>query len=235
MRIADLIEHERPRERCLRVGAHDLSLRECLAVLLGTGPRARGSMGTAQMLIERLSSSPVNSAQETAFFTVMSSQAVSFLESIPGIGKAGMARILVAFELARRYRNQFDSCRPSTVTADSLERRALAKVNSYWRNHAHEWIGFVPILPNATVCDLYVVEKGAKSHVSFRIQEFFAQLLVLRPRAFVLIHNHPSGNLRPSKTDYELTDKLRTVAENLEIELLSHWIVSGQHEQQIMF
>ncbi|HTL11712.1 MAG TPA: JAB domain-containing protein [Bdellovibrionota bacterium] len=110
-------------------------------------------------------------------------------------------------------------------------RRALARIPWTARCEPNEWLGFVPRYRSGRWGKLRVVEKGAKTHVHVDPAELFARILTLRPEAFVLVHNHPSGALVPSQADLLLTDQVRAVARRLGVGFPGHWIVaaSGEH------
>src|SRR4051794_38343667 len=122
---------ERPRERCLEKGPSTLSLRECLAVLLGSGPPGTGALGLARAILQRPGEGLAHGEEERAFFTAMESSGNSHLSGIDGLGPAGQARLLAAFELGRRYScyRQIGMPIPSThgVLSD-LAREALERV-----------------------------------------------------------------------------------------------------------
>jgi DNA repair protein RadC len=72
-----------------------------------------------------------------------------------------------------------------------------------------------------------------RTHVNFEPAELFSRLLALRPAAFVLFHNHPSGVLTPSAEDLLLTRRVAKLAASFGIELVGHWIVSPTGERWI--
>jgi DNA repair protein RadC len=71
------------------------------------------------------------------------------------------------------------------------------------------------------------VEKGARTHVNVDMQRLFLQLLLSGAPAFILLHNHPSGNLRASDADGELTGEVSRLARQLGLNCLSHLIVTA--------
>jgi DNA repair protein RadC len=226
---------ERPRERCLTLGAHSLSIRECLALIIGSGPPGEGCLGLAHKIVSRPGEGLGIPEQERAFFTAMESSPQSALSEIHGLGEASRARLLAAFELGRRYaqfRNNQNSIRRIPAPSE-LTQQALEKINPALRAEAKEWIGFLPFYRNGELGELCIVEKGVRTHVNVDPTEFFARLLALRPAGFFLSHNHPSGNPTPSPQDFELTKKVSDLARDLGIRHLGHWIVSEQSERLI--
>jgi DNA repair protein RadC len=222
--------HERPRERCLESGPSTLSLRECLAVILGSGPPGQGSLGLASQILTRPGSLPICD-EERAFFTAMESSGSSHLQGIDGLGPAGQARVMAAFELGRRYTRYRQSPVPERVSSYSTAAiDSLKRVSPTLRSEAREWLGFVALHRTGELGDLCIVEKGSRTHVNIDPAELFARLLTLRPKAFILFHNHPSGSVTPSFEDYHLTQSVRELAEPFGLKLLGHWIVSPQGE-----
>ena len=241
-KIALVPVQEKPRERCLETGPSCLSLRECLALILGSGPPGSGCLGLAQKILTRPGDGLGSSEEERAFFMGIETCGRSHLLDIPGLGPAGQARILAAVEMGRRYalfRTSSDRLKRSqkaSGSADSQARLAiqsLQRVSELERNAAHEWFGFVPVYRTGTVGHLCLVERGSRTHVNLDPVEIFARLLSLRPQAFFLVHNHPSGSSLPSLADSELTQRIDQVARTFGIHLLGHWIVSPQEESWI--
>lgn len=232
--IKELLVEERPRERCLNAGPQALSLRECLAVLLGSGPKGKGSLGLAREILEHTGDFPgATNLEERAFFTALESESASRLDILKGLGQAGRSRLLVAFEIARRYASFRETSRlhlTTSVHREDIIQKTVSRIAPSWRNRASEWLGFVPIFKMGGIGELCLVEKGTRTHVNVDLQELFAKLLALRPQALVLVHNHPSGDLRPSAGDHELTSEVGEVARKLGMELVAHLIVASTGE-----
>jgi DNA repair protein RadC len=235
MKMRELPATERPRERCLEKGARSLSFRECLALILNSGPKGKGSLGLAQDILDRPGSGLDESEEMRAFFLAMEVSSEAYLTGIPGLGEASQARLLAAFELARRYalfresrQKQIEPTQAQTLIKTA--KTALSRVTNEWRNETQEWLGFVPCYRTGEVGALCIVERGVRTHVNIEPMELFARVLALRPHGFILIHNHPSGDLTPSAPDQEITARVAQLARPFGIRLLGHWIVAAQGE-----
>jgi DNA repair protein RadC len=101
------------------------------------------------------------------------------------------------------------------------------------RLEAREWLGFWAQSRQGPWSELQWVERGVRTHVNFEARELFARCLPMRPRALVLVHNHPSGNTEPSWVDLQLTRRVGDLCQHLGIELKGHWIVGPQSETWI--
>lgn len=230
--IKHLHDTERPRERCLRSGAEHLSFRECLAVILGSGPPGVGCMGLADRLLKSFSASTHDEETLERLACEPSFQGVS------GLGQAGRARLLVCFELAKRFSRLQESKKPLRREArrhqTSLQQQALARVPWNERMHPREWIGFVPVFNDGRVGAFCLVERGLRSSVNFDVPLFFKMVLASQQTiGLFLFHNHPSGLLEPSVDDKRLTNELADLCARLYLHFAGHWIVSGASERQI--
>jgi DNA repair protein RadC len=234
--IEQMPEFERPRERCLQSGADCLSLRECLALILGSGPAGLGCLGVARQILQVPGEGLSFQDEEKAFFTGIEVAGTNYLKRVPGLGPAGQAKILAAFEVGRRYtlyryrQRKLILKRPSY---SDLTLTALSRVSMENRASPQEWFGFVPVHRSGEVGELCVVEKGARTHVNVDPAELFARILALRPHGVFLFHNHPTGFLIPSPQDFDITKRVDDIGIQFGIQLLGHWIVSLQGEKLI--
>ncbi len=240
--LATLLSQEKPRERCLETGPACLSLRECLALILGSGPPGSGCLGLAHRILSRPGEGLDPTEEERAFFMGMESCGRSHLIEIRGLGPAGQARILAAMEIGRRYalfRTSHERVKRGRSSSDvgnspaRLALQALQRVSDRLRFESQEWFGFVPVHRTGEVGQLCLVEKGSRTHVNLDPVEIFARLLSLRPQGFFLFHNHPSGSPHPSQEDRQLSQQIDRVSRTFDIRLLGHWIVSPQEESWI--
>jgi DNA repair protein RadC len=227
---------ERPRERCLESGPHCLSLRECLALIIGAGPPEIGCLGLASQIINRPGEGLSKAEEERAFFMAMEVSPTAFLKGFSGLGPARQAKILAAFELGRRYalfRNREETSQEQDCSLPQLAQAVLTKISPQERTQPQEWLGFVPVYRDGKLGEFCLVEKGSRTHVNIDPIELFARLLALRPHGFFLFHNHPSGVLKPSTQDLDITEKIHELSHQLGIQFLGHWIVASQGQRWI--
>lgn len=231
---------ERPRERCIENGPTCLSLRECLALLIGSGPKGLGCLGIASQILSRPGSGLDPMEEERAFFTAMEVSGPAFVKEFRGLGPAGQARLLAAFELGRRYaslrhppHSHSSQELDKKETLPHLARRALNRITIKQRHHSQEWFGFVPVYQTGRLGEFCSVEKGVRTHVNVDPAELFARILSLRPKGIFLFHNHPSGSLTPSQADFLLSQKVEELSAEFNIQLFGHWIVTAQSEYWI--
>ncbi len=229
---------ELPRERCLNNGAVSLSLRECLALLVtgdGSDPTDE-ALDVAARLLDRVGTDLPEPEQSHAFFNAMESSGQAHMNEIPGMGPTPRARVLAAFELGRRYDGYRARLRRSAhlrFEPQTLPLKALSQVPWERRQDVNEWLGFVPVYSSGEVGTFCLVERGLRHTVHTDPLELFSRLLTLRPQAFYLFHNHPSGDLTPSREDLNLTREVESLSARLGIRLLGHGIVSREEDAWI--
>jgi len=99
-----------------------------------------------------------------------------------------------------------------------------------------EWIGFLPAYRRSTGYEyspLILIDRGCRTHVNTDARTLFHSVLETQCDGFILVHNHPSGNLSPSQEDHLLTEKVQGLARALGVPLLGHAIVSHDHHEWV--
>jgi len=205
-------EDDQPREKLISKGTHALSDAELLAILLNDGYKQKSALMLAQEVLRSAS----NNLSEMGKLTLEQ------LKKIQGIGTAKATKIIAAIELARRrqagYMHQKMTIRQGRDAAlyfkPLLGDAALESFHVLYLNHAsrvlqHRCISIGGI--TGTIVDPKVI---------------FREALELGATQIILCHNHPSGNLRPSTADIQITEKLKAAGRLLDISVLDHIIVS---------
>lgn len=212
VKMKDLPKEERPRERLIRHGADRLANKELLAILLRTGTRNYSALTLAEKLIAKFDSLP---GLATASFEE--------LREVDGIGPAKATDILAAFELAKRLADskmEFQGVVNSPQDAAQLVLRELSLAD---KEH------FMIIMLNTKhrVIAKKTISIGHLHASLVHPREMFKEAIRRSSAAVILVHNHPSGDLTPSKDDISTTERLREVGELLGIDVLDHIIIGN--------
>jgi len=205
-------EDDRPREKLLQKGKLSLSDSELIAILIGSGSRNE----SAVELSKRILSSAKNNLSE------LGKLSVNQLCKFKGIGPAKAIAIVAALELGRRRRLE-----------EALEQKKITSSNSVFEimqpiigelQHEEFWIIY---LNNSNkVIEQFQISKGGITGTLVDIRITLKKALELGAVSLILSHNHPSGNLKASEADKQLTRKLKTAAASLDIKVLDHIIVT---------
>ncbi len=214
MAITDWPVGERPRERLLAQGAATLSDAELLAIFLRVGVTGKSAVDLARDLIRHFGSlNRLFAASESEF------------SSIPGMGPAKYAQLQAVLEMSRR------------ALGETLKNRAAfsspAVVRDYLRLH-------LASLPHEVFFALWVdsqnqliaseeLFRGSLSQTSVYPREVVKKALAHNAAAVVFAHNHPSGVSEPSAADENLTRELKQALALVDVRVLDHFIVAGQH------
>lgn len=205
-------EDDRPREKMLQKGRIALSDAELIAILIGSGSRNESAVSLSQ----RILASVGNNLSE------MGRLSIPELMEFKGIGEAKAISIAAAMELGRRRR-----------TGEALERKKITSSNSVFEYvqpiigelpHEEFWILY---LNNSNkIIKSAQLSKGGITGTIVDVRLAFKEALQLGAVGIILAHNHPSGTLKPSQADIQLTKKLKLAGDSLDIKVLDHLIIT---------
>ncbi|TBW27418.1 DNA repair protein RadC [Gramella sp. KN1008] len=205
-------EDDRPREKLLQKGKASLSDSELIAILLGSGSRNE----SAVELSKRILSSTHHNLNE------LGKLSVNQLCKFKGIGPAKAVTIVAALELGRRRRLE-----------ETLEQKKITSSNSVYEimlpilgELPHEEFWIIYLNNSNKIIEQFQVSKGGITGTLVDVRITLKKALELGAVSLILVHNHPSGNLKASEADKQLTKKLKTAAESLDIKVLDHLIVT---------
>ena len=203
---------DRPREKLLAKGKTALSDAELIAILIGSGSKNESAVQLSQRIIGGAKNS----------LNALGKQSVSELMNYKGIGEAKAITIVAALELGRRRRAEtvLETKKiTSSSTVFDLMQPLLGDLE-----HEEFWIIF---LNNSNkIIQQSQLSKGGITGTLVDVRLVFKMALQLGAVAVILVHNHPSGSLKPSGADKQLTQKLKQGGQSLDIAVLDHIIVT---------
>ena len=206
-------EDDRPREKLLRKTPNNLTDSELLAILLGKGTRDKNALDLAKELL----SSVKNNLNELGRLEIHD------LLKMNGIGKVKAATILAALELGRRRQGAGALEKP--VVRDS--RQVAGYLRVMLQDQRREVFAVIFLNQSNRVNHFEVVSQGGITGTVADPRLILKKALESHAVSIILSHNHPSGNLKPSKADEELTYKIREAARFFDIKVIDHIIVSN--------
>jgi DNA repair protein RadC len=210
VRVKDLPREERPREKLLRVGVENLSLRDLLAIVLRMGTQE----DSALTLADRLLATYGNLAE-------LARASVEELCAHKGIGLAKAAQIKAACELGRRLVGTSYGERPYIRCPRDAAQLVMEEMRHLDREH------FRALLLNTKhrVIATRNISVGGLNSSLVHPRELFKECIRASCAAVILVHNHPSGDPQPSQDDIRVTKRLREAGRLLGIEVLDHIII----------
>lgn len=215
-RIHDIPENDRPRERLLRLGPQALSDAELLALFINTGTKGENALQIGQRILRDYGSILNLSRLETAALT-----------DIKALGPAKAAKLAAAFELGRRSRE-------ASLPDIALDhpRRVFDFVGPELQALGYESVRLILLTTKLTLLRSEEVFRGSLNECTATPSDLIRKALIHRAHAFILIHNHPSGDPTPSDADRRLTRRLREAADLMGIQLQDHLIIGTPAESR---
>jgi DNA repair protein RadC len=203
---------DRPREKLRSKGSSVLSDSELIAILLNHGTREKTALELAREVL-RAAKDNLNELGKLG---------VKELTRIKGIGEAKAVAIVAAMELGRR--RQAMAYREKQVVSSSTD--VAGYLQNLLKDYRHEVFAVLFLNRSNKVNHFEVISEGGITGTVADPRIILKKALEEDAVSIILCHNHPSGSLKPSKADEELTYKIREAAKYFDIKVLDHLIVS---------
>lgn len=212
LNIKQWAEEDRPREKMVKLGTEALSDAELLAILIGKGSAKEDAVS----LMKRILADSKNN------LNTLGKMSIHELCQYNGIGEAKAITILAACELGKRRQMESPEERPDLGTATRIY------------NHMH------PIMQDLDVEEFWVlllnqhyrlikkvrISHGGITETAVDIRIIMKEAVLANTTILAVCHNHPSGNLKPSRQDDELTKSIKRACELMHIHFLDHVIIT---------
>ena len=208
-KIRELPEQERPREKLAALGANALSDSELIAILLRTGLPGANAVDVARQLIMRFGS-----------LSDLSRAGVTELAEIKGVGPAKAVQLAAAFGLATRLARE-------TLVRTPLDKPQLLYelLGPEMRQLGKESLRVVLLDTKLHLLRAEEVSLGSLNECLAHPREILRPAILHNAYAFILAHNHPSGDPSPSDADRRLTLRISEAARLLQITFFDHIII----------
>lgn len=210
--IKNWSEDDRPREKLLNKGKDALSDAELVAILIGSGSRNESAVD----LCKRILASANNN------LTALGKLSIKQLMDFKGIGEAKAIAIVAALELGRRRRGE-----------EALQQKKIDSSHSVFElmqpiigELPHEEFWIVYLNNSNRVIHKNQLSKGGITGTLVDIRLVMKTAIEVGATGLILAHNHPSGTLKPSDADKQITKKVKTASESLDIKVIDHLIVT---------
>jgi DNA repair protein RadC len=204
-------EEERPREKLFKYGEHRLTNSELLAILIRSGKKGETALDLARKILKKFKT-----------FRNMSHTDILEWKEFKGLGIAKLAQIKSAIEIGRRMgEEKIREKRIKIKSSEDASRILMPRM----RDLKKEVFKVLFLNTNNTLIDIVEMEEGTVNLANPIIREIMQKALQLFSSALICVHNHPSGNVTPSKEDKDFTEKLIKAGKVLDINVLDHIII----------
>ncbi len=205
---------DRPREKLQLKGAAALSNAELLAILINNGNKERSALDIAKEVL----AAGKNNLSELGKISVKD------LQKFKGLGSAKAITIIAALELGKR--RQASELLTKTVIRTSAD---IARyLQSVLQDYSYEVFAVVFLNRANKIIQFQIISSGGLTGTVADPRVILKKALEAEATSIVLSHNHPSGSLKPSRADEEITQKIKNAAAFLDIRIADHIIVSDE-------
>lgn len=209
-------EDDRPREKLLKKGPRALSNSELLAILLRTGTSGSSAIDIARKVMKKFGT----------FRNMVHTDARDWKE-FKGLGSAKTAHIQAALEIGRRFREDEASTGKQKITS---AKDIMDILMPQMRDLKTETFKVVYLDSNNRIIDIMDTTTGTVNHAMPIVREIIHSALQKFAVSIICVHNHPSGDPKPSKEDRDFTGELYHAGNVMQVKILDHLIIGdNQH------
>ncbi len=209
--IKSWAEEDRPREKLVEKGCEMLTNAELLAILIGSGSRNQTALNLCQEILQDVGEDLDKLGQLN----------VHELMKYKGIGKAKAVSIVSALEIGRRRKSNSSESKTLLNSSYAIYEFISPKL----RDKTEEECWIIYLNRGLKVIADERISQGGRSNVIIDPKVVFKKALDRKATSIVIVHNHPSNNLKPGREDIMVTNKLIVVGKSLDLPLIDHLII----------
>lgn len=214
MKMKELPMSERPYEKLQIYGSEVLSNAELIAIIIKTGTKSETSVSIAQKLLA-LGDGSDNS------LNIFQNVSLQELMKIKGIGRVKAIQLKAVCELAKRMSRPIDITKIKIISP-----KDVAELLTNEMKYEKREIVKVIILNSKNIIEKIVdVCYGGTNSAILKPRDVLQETIKMGAPKIILVHNHPSGDPTPSKSDFEFTERVVQASELMGIELLDHIVI----------
>lgn len=211
IKISKIPINDRPRERLINSGVESLSNEELLSILLNSGTKNISVKNLSEIILSR--AGDIKNLKKLTYHDLL---------KIKGIGSAKACVVLALIELSKRMNQKIDSF-------DKIKLLDPKIVFEFYKNKIdqnQEKFYSIYLDANKRVIKNKLLFIGTVNHSLVHPRDIFKEAYNVNAAFIICIHNHPSGNVKPSKEDINVTNRLKEIGDLMGIKLLDHIIIS---------
>lgn len=210
IKISQLAEEDRPREKLLLKGKAALSDAELIAILIGSGTPSMSAVDLSRHILSAVNHDLYSLARLS----------IQDLKKFKGIGEAKAISIIAALELGRRRKDSEPTIKPKITCSQDIYELMKPEL----QDEQIEYFFLILLSRSNQVMKKHLISQGGTAGTVVDTKLVFKAALEHLAQSMILVHNHPSGNLKPSEQDKRLTERMVKVGRELDLPILDHVI-----------
>ena len=223
MKMKELPMSERPYEKLEMYGEHTLSNAELIAIIIKSGTKDESSVSIAQKILTL----EKNGENNLRFLQNIS---IEEFMSIKGIGKVKALQLMAICELTKRMSRPLNTNQVQINSSEDVAELLIEEM----KYEKREVVKAILLNSKNIIIKIIDVCFGGTNSAILKPKDVLQEAIKIGAPKIILVHNHPSGDPTPSKSDYDFTDRLVQASTVMGIELLDH-IVIGEHGFRSIF
>ena len=224
VKMKELPISERPYEKLKTYGAEKLTNSELLAIIIKNGTKEYTALDLANNIL-KLNDNDVK--EDLSFLQDIS---ISEFMKIKGIGEVKAIQLLAVCELVKRINKPINKEEIKIKDAKDVAKLLMNEM----RYEKREVVKLILLNNKNIVLKIKDISYGGTNFAMIEPREVLSEAVKLQAPKIILVHNHPSGDVVPSKSDFNITDRIYEAAEIIGIKLLDHIIIGNNRYESIL-
>ena len=224
IKMKELPISERPYEKLELYGADKLTNSELLAIIIKTGTKDETAVSLAQRILK------LNDTVQKEDLSFLQNISISEYMTIKGIGKVKAIQLIALGEIAKRINKPINK---QNIKIKSSKDVANLLMNEL-RNEKREKVKIILLNSKNIVMKIKDISYGGTNFAMIETREILEEVIKTQAPKMILVHNHPSGDVTPSKADFSMTDRIYDAAKLVGVELLDHIIIGDNKFESIL-
>ena len=215
---------ERPYEKLEMYGAESLTNSELLAIIIKSGTKDFTAIDLAKNILK------LNESTEKNDLSFLQEISIIDYMNIKGIGKIKAIQLLAVCELAKRMNKPISN---KSIKVKSSKDVAELLMNEL-RYEKREKVKLILLNNKNIILKIKDISYGGTNFAMIEPKEILNEVIKIQAPRFILVHNHPSGDTTPSKSDFNITDRIYEASDILGIQFLDHIIIGNNSFESIL-
>ena len=223
IKMKELPISERPYEKLEIYGAQNLTNSELLAIIIKTGTREDTAVGLAQRILK------LNDGMNKDDLSFLQDISITDFIKIKGIGKVKAIQLLAVCELAKRINRPINKQNIKINNSNDIAKLLMNELKHEKREKAK----LVLLNGKNIIIKIVDISYGGDNFAMIEPKEILNEAVKLGAPKMILVHNHPSGDVKPSQSDFNITDRIYEASELLGIKFIDHIIIGNNKFESI--
>lgn len=228
VKMKELPESERPYEKMKLYGAKSLSASELLAIIIKCGTKEDTSVDLAQKVLN-LNNKKTNKQSNDLHF--LQDLTIEELTKVKGIGEVKAIQIISTCELAKRMSKPINSLKIVIKDTKDVANLFMDEL----RYEKREIVKLLILNSKNVVLKIMDIALGGGNFALLEPKVILQEPIKMGASKIILVHNHPSGNPKPSDADFQITDRIYECADIMGITLLDHVIIGDNCFASVLY